>query len=99
MNKLTAAEKMLQNLGITEPKEIDIEAIAWTQNVKIKRRILDSDNENTYSQEQSYVSADTWFDFQADDELEVIEQTIRISKNEILSIIEFIDDRMLEERE
>ena len=42
MNKLTTAEKMLQNLGITEPKEIDIEAIAWTQKVKIKRRILDS---------------------------------------------------------
>ncbi len=41
MNKLTPSEKILQNLGITEPEEIDLEAIAWTQNVRIKRRRLD----------------------------------------------------------
>ncbi len=41
MNKLTSAEKILQNLGITEPEEIDLEVIAWTQNAKIKYRLLD----------------------------------------------------------
>ena len=41
MNRLTSAEKILQSLGITEPDEIDLEAIAWTQNVKIKCRHLE----------------------------------------------------------
>ncbi len=40
MNNLTHSEKILQNLGITKPEEIDLEAIAWTQNVRIKRRLL-----------------------------------------------------------
>ena len=41
MNNLTPSEKILQNLGITEPEEIDLEAIAWTHNVRVKRRLLD----------------------------------------------------------
>ena len=41
MNNLTSSEKILQNLGITKPEEINLEAIAWTQNVRVKRRFLD----------------------------------------------------------
>lgn len=41
MNGLTDAEKLLQELGITEPEEIDLEAIAWHVGAKIKRRRLD----------------------------------------------------------
>ena len=37
---MTPAEKILQNLGITKPEEIELEVIAWTQNVSIKYRIL-----------------------------------------------------------
>ncbi len=38
-------------------------------------------------------------DFQENDEYEVNEQTTRVAKNEVLSIIVFDDERMLEERE
>jgi hypothetical protein len=41
MRKLTAAEKALKSLGITEPGDIDLEAIAWTFGVKVKFRPLD----------------------------------------------------------
>lgn len=41
MNYLTDAEHLLQELGITEPEEIDLEAIAWYVGAKIKRRPLD----------------------------------------------------------
>jgi len=41
MKSLTPAEKVLQTLGITEPGEIDLEAIAWTLGVKVKFRPLD----------------------------------------------------------
>ena len=40
MNDLTPSERILQELGITRPEEIDLEAIAWTQNVMVKRRPL-----------------------------------------------------------
>ena len=38
---LTAAERILQSLGVTDPKEIDLEAIAWTQRVVVNYRPLD----------------------------------------------------------
>ncbi len=42
MRRLTPAEILLQSLGITEPKEIDLEAIAWTLGVRaVKYRPLD----------------------------------------------------------
>lgn len=41
MKHLTPAERLLQELGITEPEEIDLEAIAWHVGAKIKRRKLD----------------------------------------------------------
>ena len=41
MSRLTDAERLLQELGITEPEEIDLEAIAWHVGAKIKRRKLD----------------------------------------------------------
>lgn len=41
MNRFSSAEKILQNLGITKPEEIDVEAIAYTQKVKVKYRTLD----------------------------------------------------------
>lgn len=41
MNSLTDAERLLQELGITEPEEIDLDAIAWYVGAKIKRRQLD----------------------------------------------------------
>lgn len=41
MNCLTDAEQLLQELGITEPEEIDLEAIAWHVGAKIKRKKLD----------------------------------------------------------
>ncbi len=41
MIRLTHAEQLLQSYGITDPSEIDLEAIAWDQGVKIKYRKLD----------------------------------------------------------
>ena len=41
MNGLTEAEQLLQELGITEPEEIDLEAIAYYVGATIKRRPLD----------------------------------------------------------
>ncbi len=41
MTFLTDAERLLQELGITEPEEIDIEAIAWHVGAVIKRKKLD----------------------------------------------------------
>ncbi len=38
---LTAAERILQSLGIEDPKEIDLEAIAWTQGAAVNYRPLD----------------------------------------------------------
>jgi Zn-dependent peptidase ImmA (M78 family) len=38
---LTDAEKLLQDLGITEPEEIDLEAIAWHLGAIVKYRVLD----------------------------------------------------------
>ena len=41
MKHLKPAEKLLQQLGITEPNEIDLEAIAWTLGAEIKYRPID----------------------------------------------------------
>jgi Zn-dependent peptidase ImmA (M78 family) len=39
---ISPAERLLQSLGVTEPKEIDLEAIAWTQGAVVNYRPLDS---------------------------------------------------------
>ncbi len=41
MTSLSRAEKLLQSLGITEPSEIDLEAIAWDQGAEVRYRELD----------------------------------------------------------
>lgn len=41
VKNLSRAEKILYNLGISKPSEIDLEAIAWTQNVLVKKRTLE----------------------------------------------------------
>ena len=41
MTCLTAAERLLQELGITEPEEIDLEAIAWHVGATVKVKALD----------------------------------------------------------
>lgn len=38
---LSPAEQLLQDLGVTEPKEIDLEAIAFHVNARIRYRPLD----------------------------------------------------------
>jgi Zn-dependent peptidase ImmA (M78 family) len=38
---MTPAEKLLQSLGIDDPREIDLEAIAWHMGALVKRRPLD----------------------------------------------------------
>ncbi len=57
------------------------------------------EGKEAFCEEPYNVSVDTWFDFQENDEYEVGEQTIRVTENEVLSIILFDDDRMLEEEE
>lgn len=39
---LRSAERVLASLGITEPREIDVEAIAWHLGAKVKYRELDT---------------------------------------------------------
>jgi hypothetical protein len=39
---LTAAEQVLADLGITDPSEIDLEAIAWTLGARVRYRPLES---------------------------------------------------------
>jgi len=41
MQRLTPSEELLQSLGITEPNEIDLEAIAWYQGAEIRHRNLE----------------------------------------------------------
>jgi Zn-dependent peptidase ImmA (M78 family) len=41
LTRLTAAEQLLQELGITEPEEIDLEAIAWHIGAIVKYQVLD----------------------------------------------------------
>jgi hypothetical protein len=41
VTRLTAAEQLLRELGITEPEEIDLEAIAWHVKATVKYRPLD----------------------------------------------------------
>lgn len=41
MNRLTVAERLLQSLGITDPKDIDLEAIAWHQGAEVRVEPLD----------------------------------------------------------
>jgi Zn-dependent peptidase ImmA (M78 family) len=39
---LTAAEQVLADLGVTDPSEIDLEAIAWTQGARVRYRPMKS---------------------------------------------------------
>lgn len=41
MKRLTPAEELLQEVGVTEPHEIDVEAIAWYCGARVKYRPLD----------------------------------------------------------
>ncbi len=41
-NSITDAERILQSLGISQPKEIDLEAIAWTRGAIVNYRPLHS---------------------------------------------------------
>lgn len=41
MTSLSSPERLLQELGVTEPNEIDLEAIAWTLGAEVKYRPLD----------------------------------------------------------
>jgi Zn-dependent peptidase ImmA (M78 family) len=41
MNSVTPAERMLIDLGIAEPKEIDLDAIAWTRGAIVNYRPID----------------------------------------------------------
>jgi hypothetical protein len=42
MTALTPAERMLLELGITEPKDIDLDAIAWTRGAVVNYRPIDN---------------------------------------------------------
>lgn len=42
MRRLSHAELLLQEFGVTRPNEIDLEAIAWARGVRIKHRSLDN---------------------------------------------------------
>ena len=42
MTVLNAAQDVLKELGVTEPSEIDVDAIAWSLGVRVKYRPLDS---------------------------------------------------------
>jgi Zn-dependent peptidase ImmA (M78 family) len=39
--RLSSAERLLHDLGITEPKEIDLEAIAFHAGARVRRQPLD----------------------------------------------------------
>jgi Zn-dependent peptidase ImmA (M78 family) len=41
MRPVTPAERMLMDLGITEPKDIDLDAIAWTRGAIVNYRPID----------------------------------------------------------
>lgn len=41
MKGLAPAERLLKELGVTDPKEIDLEAIAWTLRARVRYRPLD----------------------------------------------------------
>ncbi|WP_244561163.1 hypothetical protein [Bradyrhizobium canariense] len=39
---MTPAERLLVGLGIAEPKDIDLDAIAWTQGAVVNYRPIDN---------------------------------------------------------
>ena len=41
MTVLSPPERVLQQLGVTEPDDIDLEAIAWTLGAEVRYRQLD----------------------------------------------------------
>lgn len=41
MTVLIAAQEVLKELGVTEPSEIDVDAIAWSLGARVKYRPLD----------------------------------------------------------
>ncbi len=41
MTVLNATQDVLKELGVTEPSEIDVDAIAWSLGVRVKYRPLD----------------------------------------------------------
>ena len=41
MKGLSPAERLLKDLGVNDPKEIDLEAVAWTLGARVKYRPLD----------------------------------------------------------
>ena len=41
MKGLSSAERLLKDLGVNDPKEIDLEAVAWTLGARVKYRPLD----------------------------------------------------------
>ena len=41
MKRVSPAERLLQSFGITEPHEIDLEAIAWEIGIEISEERLD----------------------------------------------------------
>jgi hypothetical protein len=41
MTPISAPERILQQFGVTEPREIDLEAIAWTLGAEVRYRPLD----------------------------------------------------------
>jgi hypothetical protein len=43
MIQLRAAELLLQTLGITDPRDIDLEAIAFDQGALVRRSVLDGE--------------------------------------------------------
>jgi hypothetical protein len=47
MTAVTAAERILMGLGISDPKEIDLEAIAWSRGVLVEYRPLDGSRSAT----------------------------------------------------
>jgi hypothetical protein len=42
LRRLSAAERLLQNLGVTQPEEIDVEAIAWNVGAEVRYSPLQS---------------------------------------------------------
>ncbi|MET4278912.1 MULTISPECIES: ImmA/IrrE family metallo-endopeptidase [unclassified Bradyrhizobium] len=42
MGRMTSAERLLVGLGIAEPKDIDLDAIAWTQGAVVNYRPIDN---------------------------------------------------------
>ena len=60
MTAVTAAERILLALGVSDPTEIDLEAIAWSRGALVEYRPLDGCDATIVERDLALTAVDEW---------------------------------------